>query len=211
MSQAPNAPPAPYRHPLGLPAGSIRALLSLLILGLLWLLLAVPEQPGKNPIQVPMALYCLLALVFHFFGSHGHSIPSSASGQPAPWHLPRGTFRIIMVLGTVAVVGYEYWFDSERMIKRLTPPVDQLAEWPYLLSALGGGFVLGMLLRLGPWNRLPAYQDILAWISLLAIIGLVAEVVLHVLINPTITSPIDAQTFECIVVAIVAAYFGARS
>lgn len=216
MSQAPVAPPsapAPYRHPLGLPAGSIRALLTMLILGLFWLLLVVPEQPGKTPIRVPLAMYCLLGLVFHFFGAHGHSIPPAAAGEPAPWHLPRGAIRILMVLGTLVVVAYEYWFDFERMVTRLTPPADnaQLEAWPYLLASVTGGFFAGLFLRLGPWKRLAAFQDVLAWISLLSIFLLIAEIVLHVLINPTIAEPINALLFECIMIAVVACYFGARS
>jgi len=213
MSDAPSSLPARPRHPLGLPAGSVRALLSMMILGLFWLLLVVPEQPGKNPIHVPLAVYCLLALVFHFFGAHGSSIPPSSAGQPAPWHLPRGTFRLLMALGTAAVVGYEYWFEYDRMIARLTPPLDkdQLAAWPYLLGSLGGGFFFGMILRLGPWRNSAAYQDILAWISLLSVLGLAVEILLHVVINPTMTMPIDTLTFECILIAIVSCYFGARS
>jgi hypothetical protein len=210
MSQAPDAAPAPYRHPLGLPAGSIRAIMSLMILGLFWLLLVVPQQEGKNPIHVPLAVYCLLALVLHFFGSHGHSIPSAA-GQPSPLHLPRGSIRFIMVAGSVAIVGYEYWFDAERMLARLTPQADQLTAWPHLLMALGGGFIFGLLLRLGPWKRLPAYQDILAWISLVAILLLAAYTVFHILISPTMNMPIDPLIFECLMVSVVSLYFGARS
>jgi len=210
MSQAPSAPRAPYRHPLGLPAGSIRALLSFLILGMFWLILVVPEQPDKQPVHVPPALYCLLGLVLHFFGSHGQSI-GGAPGQPHPWHLPRGSIRFIMVLGTLAVVGYEYTVSPDRMLERLTPSADKLKEWPYLVGALGGGFCFGLFLRLGPWKRLPAYQDLLAWISLAAILLLVIYFVVHIVINPSISVPIDALTLECILVGVVSCYFGARS
>ena len=86
MASVADMPPPPvYRHPLGLPAGSVRATLALIIVGLFWLLLVI--QPDK-PVQVPLYLYFLMGLVLHFFGSHGGTI-APAGGRafslaPAP-------------------------------------------------------------------------------------------------------------------------------
>src|SRR5207249_2205366 len=93
------------RHPLGLPAGSVRATIALLIVGLFWALLLIPAE---KQIPIPLFLYFCSALILLFFFAHGKSI-SPAPGQKAPWGLPRGTFRFLIVAGTMAVFGVYYY------------------------------------------------------------------------------------------------------
>ena len=50
---------APRRHPLGLPAGSVRAILALMILGLIWTLVALQTT---QDITTPIYLYYLMFL-----------------------------------------------------------------------------------------------------------------------------------------------------
>src|SRR5436190_1513765 len=82
------------RHPLGLPPGSVRAVLALMIAGLFWLLLALPDE---YPEKVPLFIYVLLGLVFLFFGSHGHTIGHHITGH-SPLYLPRGILRGSLIL-----------------------------------------------------------------------------------------------------------------
>jgi hypothetical protein len=204
------APPQPlYRHPLGLPAGTVRSTLVLMIVGLFWLMMLLPEDkfPG---LQVPLYLYVLLGLVLLFFVSHGKTIGHGVD-RHSPWYLPRGFFRWILVLGTLAVVGWAYHTDPVILERRLTPTVDQLPQWPRLLLALGGGFFLGWLMQLGAWRNSPWFQDIQAWISLLAMLGLLAEVVIRLFIDPSLGERLNLPNWECILTAIVALYFGVRS
>ena len=89
--------------------------------------------------------------------------------------------------------------------------VPLLVHWPALLISAFGGFAVGYVVRMGPWRGRPGFQDILASLSLLAMLGLVAETILIVFINPTIENRLDLSTWEAILTAVVAFYFGARS
>jgi hypothetical protein len=195
------------RHPLGLPQGSVRAVLSLTIVGLFWLLLLLPAD---NDVQIPLYLYFLLGLVLLFFASHGRSIASPEASPRSPLGLPRGSIRGIILLGTVAVVAWCIHTDRNLLIERLTPNPQQLQQWPYLLGSLLGGFFLGWIIRLGPWKGLYWFQDIQAWSSLIAIVLMAAEIVIRLFIRPNMDQEIDLPLFEKILVAIVAFYFGVR-
>jgi hypothetical protein len=209
MSQMP-APDVP-RHALGLPAGSVRAFLATMILVLFWLVLIVPDKPDR-PVTMPLAVYCLLGLVLHFYGAHGHTIPPATAGQPSPWHLPRGTFRVTLSVGSMALAVWLFVAHRDRLAHRLSLPNDpaQLEGWPYLLGSLAGGFGLGLILKLGPWRRAAWFQDILAWVSMAAVVGLVIETFLHVAINPTLVESLNMQLWECLLVGLVALYFGTK-
>ncbi len=203
----------PYRQPLGLPAGSIRAFLALIIVGLFWLFLLVPAHmtSGGAPIQVPLYMFFLFGLVLVFFAAHGHNISRTDGDDRAPWGLPRGFFRFVLVVGTLAIVGWQYYKDPGRLQQRLTPSQDQLQHVPALLGCLAGGFVVGRILRVGPWRESPWYQDILAWLALLASVGVAADLVIQIFINPTVQQPLDPIRFEYVLTAIIAGYFGART
>jgi hypothetical protein len=198
------------RHPLGLPAGSVRAVLSLIIAGLFWLLLLLPAD---KDVQVPLYLYFLLGMVLVFFASHGRSIAPAGAAHRSPLGLPRGSILGIIVLGTVAVVGWKMHTDPELLLSRLTPEPQQLPQWPYLLAALVGGFFLGWLIRLGPWRSLYWFQDLQAWVSLIAMAMLGVEIVVLLFINPHLEeqTPINFPMWEEALTAIVAFYFGVRS
>jgi hypothetical protein len=200
------------RHPLGLPPGSVRAVLSLIIVGLFWLLLLLP--PDRD-VQVPLYLYFLLGLVLLFFVSHGHSIAPLGTNQRSPLGLPKGSIRAIILLGTAAVVGSGIYSNPDLLIRRLAPAPEEQSQWAHhwahLLMALLGGFFLGWVMRLGPWKGLPSFQDIQAWVSLLAMAGLGVEIVIRVFINPQLEQDINLPLWEEILVGIVSFYFGVRS
>jgi hypothetical protein len=217
-----------YRHPLGLPAGSVRATLTLMIVGLFWLL----QLTTDDRVPIPLYLYFLLGLVLVFFGAHGHTIAPASSiseetlwgsrlarqssqlagiSHASPWWLPRGTFRWLIFLGSLGINGWLLYSEPDRLIRRLTPESAQLEQWPALLAALVGGFGLGWLIRLGPWKRAPWFQDIQAWISLLAMLGLGAEILIRLFINPNLELPLNLPLWESILVGIVSFYFGVRS
>jgi hypothetical protein len=206
-----DAPPAYsrplHRPPLGLPPGSVRAVITLLIVGLFWALLLFSDRTEP----IPLYLYFLLSLVLVFFVAHGHTIGSPAAGHANPLWLPRGFVRVLIVLGFLASVGWRLYQNPELLQERLTPSPEQLRQWPYLLLALGGGFTVGRLLRLGPWRQTPAFQDILAWVSLVAMVALVAEILLVTFILPGTARRPDLSLWECILTGVVACYFGSRS
>jgi hypothetical protein len=196
------------RHPLGLPQGSVRAVLSLTIVGLFWLLLLLPAD---KDVQVPLYLYFLLGLVLLFFASHGRSIAPQGTTHRSPLGLPRGSIRGIIVVGTIAVIVWCIRSNPSLLIARLTPTPEQLPQWPYLLMVLLGGFFLGWIIRLGPWRNLYWFQDVQAWVSLVAMILLGAEIVIHLFIRPHMEQEIDLPLVEETLLGVVAFYFGVRS
>jgi len=200
------------RQPLGLPAGSVRALLTLMILGLMWALMLMPDE---KKIQIPLYLYYLMFLILgHFFAAHGNSIASPTTGTASPLHLPRGTLRALIIMGFLAVFGYRYYVhpDLEDFLKLREP----LLQQPYLPLVILGGFFLGIvinrltgrLLRTAAW-----FQDILAWVALLATIGLCAEVIILLIINPSVDPEhrLYLHSWHVVLSAIISFYFGARS
>jgi hypothetical protein len=206
--------PVARRHPLGLPAGSVRAILSLIILGLIWALVILDVQ------DPPIYLYYLMFLALgHFFAAHGKTIAGAGSGEPSPLNLPRGVIRTVLLLGFVGVFAWRYYRDRDlnQLLDLRNPALDQ----PYLPFVLVGSFFLGIvvarLVRLGRGSAAtPPYwfQDILAWISLLAMIGLAAEVVMLVIINPSLPpdrQPISLPNWQMALAAIISFYFGVRS
>lgn len=212
---APVVPPAVVgvrRHPLGLPAGSVRALLTLMILGLIWGLLLLPEEKG---IRVPLYLYYLMFLVLgHFFAAHGHSIAGPATGPASPLYLPRGTLRTLIILGFLAIFAYRYYvYRDYGQVFKLGEP---LLQQPYLPLVILGGFFLGVFLNhvvLRMAGTTPWYQDILAWFALLATLGLGAEVIIQLIINPSLEPGQQLHPYEwhLVLAAITSFYFGVRS
>jgi hypothetical protein len=150
----------------------------------------------------------------HFFAAHGHSIAGPATGPASPLRLPRGTLRTIFILGFLAVFGYRYYVrQSFEDILNLQDP---LLEQPVLPLVILGGFFLGVFLNrvigrmvdFAPW-----YQDILAWLALLANIGLCVEVLIQLVIRPSMgpERPLQLYPWHLGLSAIISLYFGARS
>src|SRR5262245_49493836 len=83
MSTAPRTADAnsPSRHALGLPAGSVRALLAFGALIYLWILVLSPGRDGEGPLAAREASQAFIYLQFlmvlilaHYFTAHGRSI-----------------------------------------------------------------------------------------------------------------------------------------
>ena len=204
--------PLLYRQPLNLPAGSVRSSLVLLIILPFWILLAVPQRQ----VPMPLYLYFLLGLVLVFFAAHGGTIaPKHAADHPSPWYLPRGFFRLGLILVTAGLIGWRVYNDptGQDLADRLTPTPQELAKWPDLLGAMAAGYVAGWAVSrvLGRYRYSPVYQDLQAAVSIIAMVGLSGLAIVHLLINPGLEVPVNAVIFESILTAIVAWYFGARS
>lgn len=210
----PQPAPTPllHRQPLNLPAGSVRAGLVLLILLPFWALLAIGE---RRLIPMPLYLYFLLGLVLVFFASHGASIaPKHAIDHPSPWYLPRGFFRVVILVVTAGLLGYRYYKDPAGFADYLTPDPDKMQhQWLPLVLSVGLGYGCGWVISrlLGRLRYSPVYQDLQAAISIIAMVGLSAVAIVHLFINPQLQVPLDPLIAECVLVGITAWYFGARS
>src|SRR5947208_14192956 len=85
-------------HALGLPSGSVRALMAVLVFGTVWGLLVL--RPSE---EVPVYLRDLLFVIMgHYFASR-HRADQGAEPGPGPLYLPRGSIRLVLVAGTLAV------------------------------------------------------------------------------------------------------------
>jgi len=208
--------PATYRrHPLGLPAGSVRSVLAILVFGTYWALLLMPED---RRVPVPVYLYYLMFLIVgHYFAAQSRHAVNRA--EPAPLHLPRGTIRFLIVVGFIAVFGYGYWSNPD-FIDRLAPDPRGMRGAALEPLIILGAFFLGILAArfayhvLGRSNAVPAWvQDVQAWVGLLAVLGMFIEVLIRLVINPTLNEPqqLSLPVWETALAAVVAFYFGARS
>jgi len=218
MSTIPAPAPAPLpRHALGLPAGSIRALLAAGVLGYLWLLVLPISKEGGRPIQQPEAAeaFTLLQLLVvmmlaHFFVAHGRTIGRVVSDR-SPLSLPRGSLRFLLLAAEIGLLYYAYVTELSLTL----PTTQHLAVY---LGVLLVAFILGHGITdvvrglSGGW--LPAwFQDIQAWFALIALILLGVLVLIRLVMNTSV--PFDRQVglvnMEIALAGIVSFYFGARS
>jgi hypothetical protein len=207
----------PHRHALGLPAGSIRALLALSVLALCWLLVLHP-LPGKEGTaihyRIPSVfvyLQMLMVLMLaHFFAAHGASIRAVPS-SPSPLHLPRGSVRFLLLAGYLGLIAY-LWYNQTEF--ELPPRTSFLLQLLLLMTGFFLGHILTGIVRRLSGGILPAaFQDVQAWIALLALLTLAIILVVQLLINPTLSlgERIDLPTVESVLAALVGFYFGSRS
>ena len=193
--------PPEMRHPLGLPAGSIRALLALAITAMFWVYLVVLPTP------VPLYMYFMLALVPIFFASHGYSIGLSG---PNPLYLPRGTIRSLLLAGSIGVLIWQI-VTEPNVIQQLEPAQAELKDWPLYFLSLLGSCTLGWLIGRGPWRRWPAFQDVQAWVSLLALLAFGTEIVIDLVIKPQAPILTQREIWHAIIIGIMGFYFASRS
>ena len=213
---APSPATPPVRQPLGLPTGSVRALLAFMVFGTIWAILLLPEiRPGVRPAAIPLYLYYLMFLILgHYFGMRAHHA-ATAPRQSPPLHLPRGSLRLLFIVGFAAVLGWGFYHDPD-FGNHLVPAA---GDQPYLMAVVLGAFFIGIIvgrvgnrLFVGPGGVSPWFQDLLAWISILAMLGLGIDFMIRLFINPTLQAgPLDLPFWEGTLASVVAFYFGVRS
>lgn len=204
----PAAPTRPVRHPLGLPAGSVRSLLALSILGMLAVITFTHKQAEVGLLMVYL-IYLSFIVLAHFFAAHGNTIGHTG---PSPLGLPTGTMRLLLILGFAGLAVYYAFHQSE---------VAEVPQAPATLPlVLIGSFIGGTMLSLAVRRPLARgagvpfwYEDFLAWLALISMIGLVAEVVLRLVINPGLPpeKQLTLGTWELGFAGVIGFYFGARS
>lgn len=202
----------PTRYPLGLPAGSVRAVLAFTVLGLIWALMFMHKE-------VPLYLqYLMFMILGHYFALRRRATPADEA-EPEPLYLPRGVIRTFIFLGFVGVFASIYYSHRDNLDELLDEMRSEQSRAKYLPLLLVAAFFLGLVAarlgsfledRAGVHGRL---QDIQAWLSLVAALALAVEVVFHFVINPTLAADrqIHLPHLEGILAAIVGFYFGARS
>lgn len=117
--------------PLNMPRGSVRALITLALLGTLFTLMAMGRP-------IPMIFSAVILLVLgHYFGSRSPA-PSGEEKPPAPLGLPRGTIRTLIIAGYGTIT----WFlwKENRLAWDLADP-------NIVLLAVSGAMIAGYLIR----------------------------------------------------------------
>ncbi len=205
--QTTNLPPlsGEVRHPFGLPLGSVRGLMSVLICAFFWILLLLPTESTAKAV---LAHFFLLGLCLLAFAS-SPSISDKDVSPFLPWLL-----RVIFVGGSVAVVLFVIFTrDLDVIQKRLTPdPAEVSMWWIPFLSSMCGGFAFGMFLRfvLGRNNHI--FQSLRAWFSVVGLVMLAVELAIFFVMAGG-AGQIDEflHYCQCVTLVVVSAYFGTRA
>jgi len=97
-------------------------------------------------------------------------------------------------------------------VRRVTPQAESVKDLPFLVGSLWAGLLAGMGVSwlLGPWRQSYAFQDIQASVSLLAMLGLSVWLILQVFVSSARPEGLQMLEYECILLFLVAWYFGAR-
>lgn len=187
-------------HALGLPGGSVRALLALTVVGTVCGLLL--RDPAKPP---PEALESLLFVVLgHYFAARAQASDDPAGGPPPLW-LPRGSVRLLLVAGLVGV-GVVLWRQGDAASLR---GIATLVIAGAFLVGLALTRLVGWLRRLVP--RTPrVLEDIRALVGLGAAGALCAHAFLGLLPGPDALG-VGRLGLEQGLAALVGFYFGSRS
>ncbi|NBO91714.1 MAG: hypothetical protein EBV06_05295 [Planctomycetia bacterium] len=211
----------PHRHALGLPAGSVRAMLALGVLGYLWLLLQLMiTQDAAIAAELLIRQEASLSFVYmnilmvlmlsHFFSAHGHTIGGNRNTSSPLW-LPRGTLRFLILVGYLSLAVWSY---RQREAFKLPDNAPILLMLTILIASFSVGFVLTVVIRFISGGRLPPWiLDIQAWFALLALVLLGVVLLVRLVINTSVNleSQIGLVMPEAILAGIVGFYFGSRS
>jgi hypothetical protein len=191
-------------HTYGLPVGTVRGLLSLLICSYFWIVLLYPSDVE---VHAPLGHFFLLSLVFLAFATQPLS-------QPHTTHFLPWIFRVLFVGGSIVVVAYVLYLDATRLPKRLTPSLEDIRQWPVLLACLAVGFGSGLFVRFVLGRNSPLFMTLRAWVGIISALLLSFELLFQFVILPNISDrpSVDIlKIWEGTLVAITAGYFGSRA
>lgn len=192
------------RHPFGLPLGTVRGFLSLLICGFFWMVLL---WPGEQPPKALLTHFFMLVPVILLFSPYSKGDePESAGARFLPW-----LFRLLCLAGSAAVVALVAVQHPDRLHTRLTPDPEEVKTWwSTLLIVTTLAFLFGQAARRVLGRDNPGFQILRAWLSLLGMLLLVAELGFWVLVSSAETKP-DIHVWQAFDLAFIAAYFGTRA
>ncbi len=203
------------RHALNLPAGSIRATHVLGVVGLVCAIILIPPREPDHIVAIPPYLiYLTFLLLGHFFAAHGVTIATRDDPAPSPLHLPGGVVRILVVLALAGSIGWKLYVDPDGLEAQYELSLDELKKQPYMPLVILCGFILGVVIHgIVVRESPPAWQDLRAWISVLALVGLGIAAVIHLFVQTTLNSELvrSMPLWESILGGLIAFYFGARS
>jgi hypothetical protein len=221
-TQAPHTDPAvvmvptlpPPRHAFGWPPGSIRAILVLIVVALVCALMLITRNQKGDIIAIPpYLLYLLFMAVGYYFAARGHTRQLHKDVPPPLW-LPAGSIRLIIMAALIATVAWKLVNDQEGLIAQLTRSTEQIRDQPLLPLVLLAGFFAGVVARvliIGKHERSPWAQDLEAWVALIGVVLMGVAAIIHLVIDPTLETPLHLSQYQGFLGAVVTLYFGLRS
>lgn len=122
-------------QPLGLPSGSVRAVIALILCGTLWF--QVLKGEAIEDILIESAL---LVVGFYFGVRSGMGppiAPTTVEGTRQPLFLPRGSIRFVLLLGFFGVIAY-MWYRGRGLPDAFLLILEVLASYiiGYIASAI---------------------------------------------------------------------------
>lgn len=205
------------RATFGWRPGTVRGLLSLLVLGLLWSVALFSPEWNRDQ-QIPLVYlylqYLLVLIIAYYFPPVG-SVARRSSTDKRILRLWPEIVPWVLVVGSLGLAVWVWQSHREYFYPKV-------GSFMLPLAVLGGffaGHALSWVLILLAGGRLPPWlQDLQAWIALVAMLALVAELMLHLFIIEGITDPKRQEEigttigkWDGIVAGLVAFYYGARS
>jgi len=193
------------RHPFGLPLGSVRAFLSLLICGFFWMILLWPSDQVAKPL---LGHFFLLAMVLMAFSS-APTVHNAGESALLPWVL-----RILFVGGSIAVVAYTLLKDPAQFSARMTPDVAEFRDWwGPLMAVTASGFAAGLLLRVVLGRTSAVFLTLRSWLGLIGMIMLALEFALFLAFLSSEPGKTEGffHIWQAVELGVVAAYFGTRA
>jgi hypothetical protein len=206
----PTLPPPAPRHAFGWPPGSIRAMLTLIVVGLVCALILISKHDGR-PIPIPAyLLYLLFLAVGFYFGARGHPRDPNV---PPPLYLPTGSVRLIILASLIATVTYKLIHDPGNLQEQLKASFAPMQSQPLLPLVVLGGFFVGVIVRsiIGRHERSAWAQSLEAWFALIAVLMMSISALIDLVIKPSLPTWVDLPTWESILAGVVSFYFGVRS
>lgn len=197
-----NTPAADWKqqHALGLPGGSVRALMALGMVGTVCgLLIRDPSRALPEPLES-----LLFVVLGHYFAARGQA-PDDPAGGPPPLWLPRGTVRLLLIGGLIAagvVVVRSGGEEAQRGMVTLVVVAAFLAG--LLLTRVTSWF---QKRRGRPWRP---FEDLRALIGIGAAGVLAVHAFVGILPGPETVS-IGRVGLEQGLAGLVGFYFGSRS
>ncbi len=196
----------PFRYPLGLPSGSVRALLTMIVVAV-----TCSDILNGRKVDLVWAETLMVALAHYFTSRRFVQLPPEILSrletdgvipkEPMPLYLPRGTIRFAILAAFAAVFAFQFRQGQLFDLKTNTFPI-----FVTLLAYFAGTTLRGTL---NWWNRGRVLESSRWWADTRAVTVLVALIVTSLLqiIGQQHLAPL---WLENITMAMVLFYFGSR-
>src|SRR5262249_6331213 len=114
-----------------------------------------------------------------------------------------------------ATINWKLYSDLDGFNRQLTASLTEITKQPYMSVIILMAFFIGVVVRwlVGRENPPAWFQDIEAWLALVAVLLLSVDILIKLLINPSLEAnqQISLPEWEGFLAGVIAFYFGARS